>query len=56
MSFVTTFGRTCAEVSESNLRAASCYRSDGFVETGRRHAMERDPTIMEIELEYLLGD
>lgn len=44
------------EVSESNLRAASCYRSYGFVETGRRRAMERDPTIIEIELGYLLGD
>jgi hypothetical protein len=43
-------------VTESNLRVASCYRSYGFVETGRRRAMERDPTIIEIELGYLLGD
>jgi ribosomal protein S18 acetylase RimI-like enzyme len=49
-------GRLMLEVSESNLRAASCYRSYGFVETGRRRAMERDPTIIEIELGYLLGD
>lgn len=49
-------GRLVLEVSESNLRAASCYRSYGFVETGRRRAMERDPTIIEIELGYLLGD
>jgi ribosomal protein S18 acetylase RimI-like enzyme len=48
--------RLVLEVSESNLRAASCYRSYGFVETGRRRAMERDPTIIEIELGYLLGD
>jgi ribosomal protein S18 acetylase RimI-like enzyme len=48
--------RLVLEVSESNLRAASCYRSYGFVETGRRRAMERDPTIIEIELRYLLGD
>jgi ribosomal protein S18 acetylase RimI-like enzyme len=49
-------GRLVLEVSESNLRAASCYRSYGFVETGRRRGMERDPTIIEIELGLPLGD
>jgi hypothetical protein len=43
-------------ISESNLRAARSYRSYGFVETGERRAMDRDPTIIEIELAYPLGD
>ena len=48
--------RLVLEVSESNPRAANCYRSYGFVETGRRRPMERDRTIIEIELGYPLGD
>jgi GNAT superfamily N-acetyltransferase len=43
-------------ISESNLRAARSYRSYGFVETGERRGMDRDPTIIEIELAYPLGD
>ena len=48
--------RLVLEVTESNMRAANCYQSYGFVETGRQRAMERDPTIIEIELAYPLGD
>jgi ribosomal protein S18 acetylase RimI-like enzyme len=48
--------RLVLEVSESNLRAARSYRSYGFIETGRRRAMDRDPTIIEIELAYPLTD
>jgi ribosomal protein S18 acetylase RimI-like enzyme len=48
--------RLVLEVSESNLRAASSYRSYGFTETGGRRAMDRDPTIIEIELAYPLID
>jgi GNAT superfamily N-acetyltransferase len=48
--------RLVLEVSESNLRAARSYRSYGFIETGGRRAMDRDPTIIEIELAYPLPD
>jgi GNAT superfamily N-acetyltransferase len=48
--------RLVLEVSESNLRAAHSYRSYGFIETGGQRAMDRDPTIIEIELAYPLGD
>jgi GNAT superfamily N-acetyltransferase len=47
--------RLVLEVGEANLRAATSYRSYGFIETGRRRAMGRDPTIIEIELAYPLG-
>jgi ribosomal protein S18 acetylase RimI-like enzyme len=44
--------RLLLEVAESNIRAARTYRSYGFVETGRRRTLDRDPSITEIELEY----
>ena len=46
--------RLLLEVAESNIRAARTYRSYGFVETGRRRPLDRDPSITEIELEYPL--
>jgi ribosomal protein S18 acetylase RimI-like enzyme len=46
--------RLVLEVAESNIRAARTYRSYGFVETGRRRTLDRDPRITEIELEYPL--
>jgi ribosomal protein S18 acetylase RimI-like enzyme len=46
--------RLVLEVAESNIRAARFYRSYGFVETGQRRALDRDPSITEIELEYPL--
>jgi ribosomal protein S18 acetylase RimI-like enzyme len=46
--------RLVLEVAESNIRAARTYRSYGFVETGRRRTLDRDPCITEIELEYPL--
>jgi ribosomal protein S18 acetylase RimI-like enzyme len=46
--------RLLLEVAESNIRAARTYRSYGFVETGRRRTLDRDPSITEIELEYPL--
>ena len=47
--------RLVLEVAESNIRAARSYRSYGFMETGRRRAMDRDPGIPEIELAYPLS-
>jgi ribosomal protein S18 acetylase RimI-like enzyme len=41
-------------VAESNTRATRSYHSYGFIETGRRRLMDRDPSITEIELEYPL--
>jgi ribosomal protein S18 acetylase RimI-like enzyme len=46
--------RLLLEVAESNIPAARTYRSYGFVETGRRRILDRDPSITEIELEYPL--
>lgn len=46
--------RLVLEVAESNVRASRCYHSYGFLETGRRRKMDRDPSITEIELEYPL--
>ena len=46
--------RLVLEVAEFNTRAARSYRSYGFVETGRRRTMDRDPSITEIELAYPL--
>jgi ribosomal protein S18 acetylase RimI-like enzyme len=46
--------RLVLDVAKSNMRAARCYRSYGFVETGRRRLMDRDPSITEIELAYPL--
>ena len=46
--------RLVLEVAEFNTRAARSYRSYGFVETGRRRRMDRDPSITEIELVYPL--
>ena len=37
--------RLVLEVAEFNTRAARSYRSYGFVETGRRRRMDRDPSI-----------
>ena len=46
--------RLVLEVAEPNIRAARSYRSYGFAETGRRRALDRDPSITEIELAYPL--
>jgi ribosomal protein S18 acetylase RimI-like enzyme len=46
--------RLVLEVAESNIRATRFYRSYGFVETGRRRPLDRDPSITEIELAYPL--
>jgi ribosomal protein S18 acetylase RimI-like enzyme len=46
--------RLVLEVAASNIRATRFYRSYGFVETGRRRALDRDPSITEIELAYPL--
>jgi GNAT superfamily N-acetyltransferase len=48
--------RLVLEVNESNLPAVRSYRSYGFVETGRKRGMDRDPTITEVELGYALTD
>jgi hypothetical protein len=42
-------------MAESNIRATRSYRSYGFVETGRRRPMDRDPSIIEIEFAYPLA-
>jgi ribosomal protein S18 acetylase RimI-like enzyme len=46
--------RLVLEAAESNIRATRAYRSYGFVETGRRRTMDRDPSITEIEFAYPL--
>jgi ribosomal protein S18 acetylase RimI-like enzyme len=46
--------RLVLEVAESNIRATRCYRSYGFVETGQRRTLDRDPSITEIEFAYPL--
>ena len=46
--------RLLLEVAESNIRATRSYRLYGFVETGRRRTLERDPSITEIEFAYPL--
>jgi ribosomal protein S18 acetylase RimI-like enzyme len=46
--------RLVLEVAESNVRATRCYHSYGFVETGRRRLMDRDPSTTEVELAYQL--
>jgi ribosomal protein S18 acetylase RimI-like enzyme len=46
--------RLVLEVAASNIRATRSYRSYGFVETGRRRTLERDPSITEIEFAYPL--
>ena len=46
--------RLVLEVAESNIRATRSYRSYGFVATGRRRSLERDPSITEIEFAYPL--
>jgi ribosomal protein S18 acetylase RimI-like enzyme len=48
--------RLVLEVNESNVRAGRSYRTYGFVETGRRRTMDRDPAITEIELTYPLSN
>lgn len=45
-------GRVVLHVTDGNEAAARCYRRYGFVETGRRWPMERDPGLTEIELAY----
>ncbi len=47
--------RLVLEVPESNIRAMRSYSSYGFVETGRRRTLDRDPSITEIELAYPLA-
>lgn len=46
--------RLVLEAAESNIRATRAYRSYGFVETGRRRTLDRDPSITEIEFAYPL--
>jgi ribosomal protein S18 acetylase RimI-like enzyme len=46
--------RLVLEAAESNIRATCAYRSYGFVETGRRRTLDRDPSITEIEFAYPL--
>jgi ribosomal protein S18 acetylase RimI-like enzyme len=46
--------RLVLEAAESNIRATRSYRSYGFVETGRRRTLDRDPSITEIEFAYPL--
>jgi ribosomal protein S18 acetylase RimI-like enzyme len=46
--------RLVLEAAESNIRATRSYRSYGFVETGRRRTLDRDPGITEIEFAYPL--
>jgi ribosomal protein S18 acetylase RimI-like enzyme len=46
--------RLLLEAAESNIRATRSYRSYGFVETGRRRTIDRDPSITEIEFAYPL--
>jgi ribosomal protein S18 acetylase RimI-like enzyme len=46
--------RLVLEVAEANIHAARSYRSYGFIETGRQRMMDRDPSIIEIELAYPL--
>ena len=46
--------RLVLEAAKSNIRATRAYRSYGFVETGRRRTMDRDPSITEIEFAYPL--
>jgi ribosomal protein S18 acetylase RimI-like enzyme len=48
--------RLVLEVAESNIRATRSYRSYGFVATGRRRSLERDPSINEIEFAYPLTE
>ena len=47
--------RLVLEVAESNVRAIRFYRSYGFVTTGRRRSLGRDPRIIEIEYAYPLA-
>jgi ribosomal protein S18 acetylase RimI-like enzyme len=47
--------RLVLEAAESNTRATRSYRSFGFVETGRRRILDRDPSITEIEFAYPLA-
>ncbi len=46
--------RLVLEAAESNIRATRSYRSYGFVETGRRRTLDRDPSTTEIEFAYPL--
>jgi ribosomal protein S18 acetylase RimI-like enzyme len=46
--------RLLLEVADSNNSAARSYRAYGFVETGRQRPMDRDPSIIQIELAYPL--
>jgi ribosomal protein S18 acetylase RimI-like enzyme len=47
--------RMMLEVAESNVEAARSYRAYGFTETGQRRPMDRDPSIVQIELAYPLA-
>jgi len=46
--------RLILDLAEGNLAAERCYRKYGFLPSGGRRPMERDPTIMEIRLVYPL--
>ena len=46
--------RVVLHVTDGNIVASRCYTRYGFVETGRRWPMERDPSLTEIELAYAL--
>jgi ribosomal protein S18 acetylase RimI-like enzyme len=47
--------RLLLEVAEANSAAARCYLAYGFRPTGRQHPMDRNPAIVEIEMELPLG-
>jgi len=46
--------RLVLDVADSSISAAHSYRAYGFIDTGRRRPMERDPSITQIELAYPL--
>jgi ribosomal protein S18 acetylase RimI-like enzyme len=46
--------RLVLQVADSNIGAARSYRAYGFVETGQQRPMDRDSSIIEIELAYAL--
>jgi ribosomal protein S18 acetylase RimI-like enzyme len=47
--------RMVLEVAEPNVEAAHSYRAYGFTETGQRRPMDRDPSIVQVELAYPLA-
>jgi predicted GNAT family acetyltransferase len=43
------------DLADGNTAAERCYRKYGFVPTGRRVPMERDPSILQTRFAYRLG-